>query len=101
MVIYFITAIAYGEGVYFARDASLSASDTYSVPDSSGNKRMYLCKVLTGEFTLGGRGMKIPPNKTATHDILYDCVVNNTTDPTIYIIFHDTQAYPAYMITFR
>ena len=35
------TAKAYGVGTYFARDASYSASPTYSQPDSKGYKYMY------------------------------------------------------------
>ncbi|XP_071133739.1 protein mono-ADP-ribosyltransferase PARP14-like [Mytilus edulis] len=93
-------ATAYGDGVYFARDASYSVRDTYSVPDSNGNKRMYLCKVLTGEYTIGGYGMRTPPLKSKPH-IVYDCVVDDTSNPAMYIIFHDAQAYPEYMIMFK
>ncbi|CAG2197260.1 PARP10_14_15 [Mytilus edulis] len=93
-------ATAYGDGVYFARDASYSAQGTYSVPDSNGNKRMYLCKVLTGEYTYGQGGMRMPPTKAGTH-ILYDCVVDNPANPGMFIIFHDCQAYPEYMIMFK
>ena len=35
-------ATAYGKGVYFAVDASYSIDNTYSRPDSQGNKCMYL-----------------------------------------------------------
>ncbi|CAC5408899.1 PARP10_14_15 [Mytilus coruscus] len=93
-------ATAYGDGVYFATHANYSASNTYSVPDSSGNKRMYLCKVLTGEYTYGNGGMRMAPTKTGTH-ILYDCVVDNPANPSMFIIFHDAQAYPEYMIMFK
>lgn len=97
---YIPIATAYGDGVYFARDASYSAQDTYSVRDSNGDKRMYLCKVLTGEYTIGDYGMRTPPLKSKPH-IVYDCVVNDTSNPVMYIIFHDAQAYPEYMITFK
>ncbi|XP_063404473.1 protein mono-ADP-ribosyltransferase PARP14-like [Mytilus trossulus] len=93
-------ATAYGDGVYFASAANYSASNTYSVPDSNGNKRMYLCKVLTGEYTYGQGGMRMPPTKAGTH-ILYDCVVDNPANPGMFIIFHDAQAYPEYMIMFK
>merc|ERR1712193_253504 len=41
-------ATMYGQGVYFARDASYSSSKTYSVPDGSGIQRMFLCRVVVG-----------------------------------------------------
>lgn len=97
---YLPIATACGYGVYFARDARYSAQNTYSVPDSNGNKRMYLCKVLTGEYANGCQGMRMPPLKSGTH-ILYDCVVDNTGNPGMFIIFHDAQAYPEYMIMFQ
>lgn len=64
---------------------------------------MYMCKVLTGEYTNGNGGMRIPPPKPSPGGahILYDCVVNNVRSPSMYIIFHDTQAYPEYMILFK
>ncbi|XP_062610602.1 protein mono-ADP-ribosyltransferase PARP14-like [Saccostrea cucullata] len=94
-------AVAYGEGVYFAVNAGYSAQDTYSRRDPSGNKRMYLCKVLTGEFTVGKGGMRVPPAKGQQSHILYDSVVNNMANPVMYIIFNDTQGYPDYLITFQ
>lgn len=91
-----------GEGVYFAVNAGYSASDTYSRPDAQGLKRMYLCNVLTGEYTVGQAGMRVPPTKAGQQaHILYDSVVNNTASLGMFIIFNDTQAYPAYLITFK
>ena len=37
-------------GMYFAVDASYSIDDTYSRPDSQGNKYMYLALVVVGDF---------------------------------------------------
>ncbi|KAK3094887.1 hypothetical protein FSP39_007507 [Pinctada imbricata] len=94
-------ATAYGMGVYFAVNAQYSASDTYSPRDVSNNKRLYLCKVLTGEYTRASNGMRVPPAKNpATPHILYDSVVDNPNVPGIFVIFNDTQAYPDYLITF-
>eukprot|EP00105_Crassostrea_gigas_P000486 XP_011412320.2 PREDICTED: poly [ADP-ribose] polymerase 15 isoform X2 [Crassostrea gigas] len=91
-----------GEGVDFAVDAGCCASDTYCKPDSQGHKRMYLCKVLTGEYTVGQRGMRVPPAKPGQlSHILYDSVVNDISNPLYFTIFNDTQCYPAYLITFK
>ena len=90
----------YGKGVYFARDASYSASDQYSPRDGNGYKHMFLAKVLTGEFTVGNQQYITPPAKSTSGLDLYDSVVNNTSNPQIFVIFADAQAYPDYLITF-
>lgn len=88
--------------MYFAVNAGYSASDVYSRPDKQGLKRMYLCKVLTGEYTVGQGGMRVPPAKQGQQShILYDSVVNNMSSPVMFIIFNDTQGYPDYLITFK
>jgi hypothetical protein len=46
-------ATAFGKGVYFATDASYSASPTYSVPDHQGHQYMIACRVVVGEHCLG------------------------------------------------
>lgn len=92
-------AAAYGNGTYFALNASYSSSNTYSVPDAQGHKHMYLCRVLTGDYTKGAGGMFVPPAKNANCD-LYDTVVDNPNAPTIFVVFRDDNAYPEYLITF-
>ncbi|XP_071169371.1 protein mono-ADP-ribosyltransferase PARP14-like [Mytilus edulis] len=96
-------AVAYGNGVYFAVNPTYSAQAQYARPDPNGNKRMYMCKVLVGEFTKGQGGMNVPPPKPVAGGghILYDSVVDNPLSPRIFVIFHDTQAYPEYLIVFK
>ena len=99
-----MTATAYGDGVYFAVNASYSAGGTYSPPDTStGNRYIFLARVLTGEFTLGKGGLKTPPPKDANKSAvdLYDSVVNNISSPIMFVIFYDAQCYPEYLITFK
>lgn len=98
-----ISAVVYGDGVYFASNANYSAGDTYSPRDFNNNKRVYRCRVLTGEFCRGTKGTKVPPNKprAGSAHILFDSVVDNPTNPGIFVIFNDTQAYPEYLITFQ
>ncbi|XP_053407780.1 protein mono-ADP-ribosyltransferase PARP14-like isoform X2 [Mercenaria mercenaria] len=94
-------ATALGNGVYFAVQAAYSCGDTYSRPDSSGMKRMYYCRVLTGEYTTGQSGMRVPPAKpSGGNNAIYDSVVDNVNTPGMYIVFNDTQAYPEYLVTF-
>lgn len=64
---------------------------------------MYVVKVLVGDFTKGTRGMKAPPSKNDPNNpsLLFDSVVNSTSNPTIFVIFQDSQCYPEYLITFE
>ncbi|KAM9804519.1 poly(ADP-ribose) polymerase family member 14-related sequence 1 [Neosynchiropus ocellatus] len=93
-------AANFGNGVYMAVSASYSAHDTYSKPDVNGERCMYLCRVLTGDYTLGQQHMKVPPAKTNSSQ-KYDSVVNDMQNPAMFVIFHDSQAYPEYLISFK
>ncbi|XP_016389906.1 poly(ADP-ribose) polymerase family member 14-related sequence 1 isoform X2 [Sinocyclocheilus rhinocerous] len=92
-------ATAYGKGTYFALNARYSSNNTYSVPNAQGHKHMYLCRVLTGDYTTGNSTMFVPPAKNANFD-QYDTVVDNPNAPTIFVVFRDDNAYPEYLITF-
>ncbi|XP_071137980.1 protein mono-ADP-ribosyltransferase PARP14-like isoform X2 [Mytilus edulis] len=96
-------ATALGSGVYFAVNVNYSINDTYSRPDTHGHKRMFLCRVLTGEYCPGAHGMRVPPAKkgAAGSHILYDTVTNDVNNPIMFVIFHDSQAFPEYLVTFK
>ncbi|XP_015226855.1 PREDICTED: poly [ADP-ribose] polymerase 14-like isoform X1 [Cyprinodon variegatus] len=94
-------ATCYGKGSYFAVNASYSSSDTYSKPNQNGEKFMYLCRVLTGDYTLAQQDMIAPPPKGGSDVYLYDSVVDNLTKPNMFVVFHDSHAYPEYLITFK
>ena len=98
-----VTATVYGEGAYFAVNASYSARQLYSPPDANGNRFMFYARVLTGEYTVGYRGLKVPPAKDPSKStvILYDSVVDNQNAPNMYAVFTDAQCYPDYLITFK
>ena len=62
---------------------------------------MYLARVLTGEFTRGGSAMIIaPPKAPKDPTVLFDSVVDTTTNPSIFVVFYDADAYPEYLITY-
>ncbi|XP_048024160.1 protein mono-ADP-ribosyltransferase PARP14-like, partial [Megalobrama amblycephala] len=90
----------YGNGTYFAVDPLYSAQ-SYSKPDAKGNKRMYLARVLVGDFTQGQKGLLTPPRKSSKGVHLYDSVTDKIKNPSMFVIFNDVQAYPEYLITFR
>ncbi|XP_074550674.1 poly(ADP-ribose) polymerase family member 14-related sequence 1 isoform X2 [Halichoeres trimaculatus] len=94
-------AACYGNGTYFAVNANYSASNTYSKPNQKLEKFMYLCRVLVGDHALGQQNMITPPAKGPSSVQKYDSVVDNMAKPNMFVIFHDTQAYPEYLITFK
>ena len=61
---------------------------------------MFMAKVLVGEFTAGSRNLKTPPKKGNGTD-LYDSVVDNILNPSIFVVFPDNQSYPEYLICFN
>lgn len=87
-----------GNGVYFAVSAVYSANG-YAKPDTRGHKRMYLARVLVGDFTTGKAGLLTPPAKNSTSPDQYDSVSDNA--QSMFVIFHDNYAYPEYLITFQ
>ncbi|XP_039900940.1 protein mono-ADP-ribosyltransferase PARP14-like isoform X2 [Simochromis diagramma] len=96
-------ATAYGHGTYFAVNANYSAQPTYSKPAADGSQLMFVARVLTGVFAQGQKDtMKVPPprNTQQPHD-RYDSVVDKMDNPSMYVVFHDNQAYPDYLITFK
>lgn len=94
-------ATMYGKGVYFARDASYSSGKTYSAPDAKGIQRMFLCRVAVGSYCRGVKDAVTPDVKDAAKHLLYDTTVDNTKDPSIFVTYHDGQAYPEYLIHFK
>ncbi|KAL2094533.1 hypothetical protein ACEWY4_009252 [Coilia grayii] len=91
----------HGNGSYFAVDPQYSAKG-YAKPDVNGHMRMYLARVLVGDYTRGAPGMITPPAKnTGGSADLYDSVTDDPRNPTMFVVFHDVQAYPEYIITFQ
>ena len=98
----FFQGVAYGNGVYFARDASYSIK--YACKRTLGSRpKMYMAKVLVGDYTRGASGMKAPPSKNDPYNpgLRYDSVVDHPSNPTMYVIFQDNQYYPEYLLTLR
>ena len=55
---------------------------------------MFLSLVLVGAYTQGEQNVTRPPQ-------LYNSCVDDMTDPNIYVIFHDDQSYPEYLIEYK
>lgn len=105
MYIYTFISIAilgtvYGQGCYFVRDASYSNSR--AVPDAQGLKYMYLVRVLIGQYTIGNSSMIVaPPKDPKDPAVSFDSVVNHTSNPIIFVVFYDADAYPEYLIVYK
>ncbi len=95
----FSSTAVYGRGTYFARDAQYSLDTRYSPPDEHGVKTLLLCRVLAGDFTKGNGAMDRPPTKPNSSR-LYESLVNNTDEPSIFVLSSgsDTQCYPEFLL---
>lgn len=90
----------YGNGVYFATNASYSM--TYTRPDSNNLRHMYLARVVVGFYVEGRKGLLVPPPLCPdVPEVLFDSVVNSVNNPTVFVVFRDYQCYPEYLITIR
>ncbi|XP_072025906.1 protein mono-ADP-ribosyltransferase PARP14-like isoform X2 [Amphiura filiformis] len=95
-----VNGTALGKGTYFARDASYS--NGYAKPSGPNNyQHMFYCKILTGEYTIGNPTYIAPPAKPNNPSDLYDSLVDRDPNPSVFVIFHDSQAYPEYLIIFQ
>ncbi|XP_061108301.1 protein mono-ADP-ribosyltransferase TIPARP-like isoform X1 [Conger conger] len=94
--------VAYGQGSYFARDASYS--DTYARASGEENcQHMFLAKVLVGNVTVGKTKFRRPPRlspETSGFE-LYDTCVDRKRNPSIFVVFDSCQCYPYYLIRYR
>ena len=85
--------------MYFARDFLYSTKYT----GGGGEARyMYLARVLVGQYCQGNPSMIVPlPKNPSRPEILYDSVVDNPGNPSMFVVFYDAQCYPEYLITFK
>ena len=92
-------ATVYGNGVYFAKDITYSASNIYSPPGEDGYKYILACKVLVGKYCLGKPNQKVPDLVNDTER--FDSTVNDLKNPTIFVAYKDMQAIPEYLIKMK
>lgn len=116
---------AYGDGIYFSSSSRYSSNRAFSTPDHKGHQRMFLARVLVGEYhqgkenekeknkqgregtltnhhpILGHEGLKIPHNKPRNKNVQYESVVDSLHYPSIFVIFKDDQAYAEFVVVFK
>ncbi|KAM4712450.1 protein mono-ADP-ribosyltransferase PARP11-like [Anableps anableps] len=89
----------FGNGIYFAIHASYA--DRYStnstvLPHDGNTKRIFLARVMVGEFKLGQHDLLKPDDKNS-----YDSCVDDVNHPKIFIIFDPNQIYPEYLVEYQ
>ncbi|XP_076818266.1 uncharacterized protein LOC143463875 isoform X3 [Clavelina lepadiformis] len=91
-------ATLYGRGVYFAIESSYSHG--YTTKDSSHTRKMFLADVITGQYCSGHSLLVTPPVIPGSNNDPYDSTVNNTSTPSIFVVFKDASVYPLYLVTY-
>ena len=67
---------------------------------------MLACRVAVGEYCKGKKDALIPDPRRARSSVLFDSTVgllrgDTMASPSIYVTYHDAQAYPEYLISFK
>jgi len=89
----------YGQGCYFARDAAYSINYSRN-GEEKGDEMYLLCvRVAVGTYVKGTQDMIQPPPRNENQ--LHDSTVDKEQNPTIFVTYHDAQAYPEYLIKFK
>ena len=60
---------------------------------------MFACRVSVGVYCRGVRDAPVPDPRKGY--LLYDSTVNDMANPSIFVVYHDAQAYPEYLVKFR
>ncbi|XP_066445344.1 protein mono-ADP-ribosyltransferase PARP12-like [Eleutherodactylus coqui] len=89
----------YGQGSYFARDASYSHN--YCTPTPSGTRMMFVARVLVGDYVVGNTQMKRPPQRPGSSTRFYDSCVDDVFHPSIFVVFEKHQIYPEYLLEYE
>ena len=74
--------------------------DRYCTPDAKDIQTVFLVRVVVGEYCKGIKHAVTPAMRNALKNQLYDSTVDNVNDPSIFVTYHDAQAYPEYLIKF-
>ncbi|XP_056443598.1 protein mono-ADP-ribosyltransferase PARP12-like [Gadus chalcogrammus] len=89
---------AYGNGSYFARDASYSHNYT---GNTATVRSMFVSRVLVGHHTRGKAGYVRPPSKDGGDTLFYDSCADDIRSPSIFVVFDRPQIYPEFLLTYK
>ena len=79
---------------------SYSTYPLYCRPDSEGIQSCFLVRAVVGEFCKANEDDRTPGVRDAAKNILYDSTVDNLQNPSIFVLYHDAQTYPEYIVRF-
>ena len=101
----------YGKGVYFALTSGYSNAYAGANP-----KKMFVCRVMAGETSQGYNEQLVPEVRVPATNVMYDSTTDKLQAPEpiqigdpaarsnvrqMYVVYHDAQAYPEYLIEVR
>ena len=91
----------YGEGTYFAKNAGYSVN--YCKKPKNNIYQILYCKALCGEWSLGSKDKTLTnwPIKQDGTGQIFDSLVNNTSNPIIWVIHDDARVYPMFIVYFK
>merc|ERR1712130_433350 len=91
----------YGQGTYFTNDASIAFKYAKQQKADSKYYAMLACKVIVGQSTLGRRSMDQTSLFQPDGTTLFDSLVNDMDNPSIFVINRDYHAMPLYVLIFN
>jgi hypothetical protein len=79
-----------------------AAATSSSASSSSHVHTMFLARVLVGDYTTGKNMFRKPPPVDPSQPFgrCYDSCVNDPSNPSIFVIFNNSQCYPEYIIEY-
>uniref|UniRef100_UPI000180D214 poly [ADP-ribose] polymerase 14-like isoform X2 n=1 Tax=Ciona intestinalis TaxID=7719 RepID=UPI000180D214 len=93
-------ATKYGKGMYFAVNSSYCHDNGFA-QQGAGNCHMFLADVVTGEFGQGSPNSIVPPSTSSGNKESCHSAVDNTTNPSMFIVFRDYCVYPHYLLSYQ
>lgn len=92
----------FGQGLYFGVNASYCDAGLVK-ENKDGSKEVFVCNVAIGETAKGEKNLRRPPPKDPklpSGDI-FDSCVDDPKNPSLYILFNQSQAYPSYIVRYE
>lgn len=83
---------AFGKGTYCGIKANYSIN--YSDTNINDISYIFICNIIVGKYCVGKKN-------TVINTSLYDCAVNNLTNPTIFSLPNNNSIFPKFIVAFH